>query len=239
MLKWETLETGIVSKVFFFEQLNMQTNITLIRNCLNILLTQGLKVTMDDIARELGMSKRTLYEIFENKTDLIYKSVELLLSEEEKRISHYLSSNDSNIIEELFPMLNYNVYNWLKERREFLSEIKRSYPEVFEKMIAAHLDEYKMKLGEIIHKGIKQEFFRKEINVDIVKIYLFDQQMSGKQNKQLFENFPIEQIFENTLLCFVRGLCTSKGIELIEEISQRNYPYFDDKINCTKQSYTK
>lgn len=212
----------------------MQQHTAIIRNCLNIFQTQGLKITMDDIARELGMSKRTLYEIFESKTNLVYKSIEFLLFEEENKISQFLSSDGINIIEELFPMLNYDVYNWIKDRREFFYDIKRTYPEVFDKIIATHLDDYKMKLGEIIEKGIKQGFFRKEIDADIVKIFFFDLQAAGKHNKELFEGFPIEKIFENTILCFVRGISTPKGIKLIDEILLRDYPYFDDKKNCIK-----
>jgi len=210
----------------------MQENKNLVQNCLDIFQTQGLRVTMDDIAQELSMSKRTLYEKFENKEELVLQCIELLFQEEHKRMEQDLIKN-ANIIEELFPMLNFDVFNRVRKLKDFIEGIKKHYPEVFEKVVALHLDEIRSTIGGVISKGIKQGFFREDINVDIIKIFFFDLQ-TARHNKELFERFPVAEIFQNTLLCFVRGISTVKGVELIETVLSRDYPYYKDEHFCKK-----
>ena len=208
----------------------MQKNIHLIKDCLQILFTQGVRVSMDDIAKELSMSKRTLYEIFENKNELIYKCISLLIKEEKERMDYYLSKSDSNIIEELFPFYNIDIYNMMKDRRHIFLDIKRYYPEIFDKLVASHMENYILQINESINKGIKQGMFRENINVDIVTAFLFDLMTSSKQNKELFRKYSMENLFENTVLCYMRGISTEKGQQLIDDIIKRNYSGFD---NCT------
>lgn len=209
----------------------MQQHRELIQKCSQIFLSQGLKVSMDDIARELRVSKRTLYEIFENKTELVQKSVDLFFEIENEKIEYYLSQS-GNIIEEMFPVLNFDIYNRMKKYGDFFRDVKKLYPEVFEKIVASHLDTYKSRIGKIIIKGIKQGFFREDVNVGIVEIFLYDLQTTREHNKELFEKYFIGDIFQNTLLSYIRGLCTDKGIQLIEDILHRDYPYFKDKKDC-------
>ncbi|MDR0368710.1 MAG: hypothetical protein LBH82_06180, partial [Bacteroidales bacterium] len=78
-----------------------------------------------------------------------------------------------------------------------------------------------------------------DINVEIIKILFFELQSTNKHSKELFERFSVGEIFQNTLLCFVRGISTLKGIELIDDIQRRNYPYFGDKKLCMKKCKTK
>ena len=209
----------------------MQENKNLVQNCLDIFQTQGLRVTMDDIAQELSMSKRTLYEKFENKEELVLQCIELLFTEEREKTRLDLSRN-ANIIEELFPILNYDIYNRVRMLRDFFGSVKKQYPEVFSKVVASHLDEIRFNIGEVIAKGIKQGFFREDINIEIIQTYFFDLQASAKQNNELFERFPVEEIFRNTLICFVRGISTVKGVELIENVLSRDYPYYKSKHFC-------
>jgi AcrR family transcriptional regulator len=213
----------------------MQKNMRLIQNCLQILLTYGIRVSMDDIAKELGMSKRTLYEIFENKNELIYKCISLFIKEEKERMDNYLSKYSSNIIEELFPFYNIEIYNIMKENCCFFSDIKRYYPEIFDKMLSNHWESYLSHIGEIVNKGVKQGDFRKDINVELVTAFLFDLMTTPKQDKELFKKYSnrkysMANIFENTVLCYIRGISTEKGQQLIDNIIKRDYSHFENEI---------
>jgi AcrR family transcriptional regulator len=206
----------------------MATNIFLIQNCLNIFFAQGVKVSMDDIAKELGMSKRTLYEIFENKSELIYRCISHLVEEEKEKMTHYLSKNGGNIIEKLFPFLNFDVYERIKKHHHFFVDIKRYYPEIFAKVVAAHIDSYLEYIGGIIKEGVGMSIFRNNIQVDIVTTFCFFL-MTTHNNKDVFRRYSIEDVFENTILCYIRGISTPKGIKLIDEVLQRNHQYFEEK----------
>jgi AcrR family transcriptional regulator len=206
-------------------------NISLVQNCLTLFLSRGLRVSMDDIAHELGISKRTLYELFENKTELIYKCLLLLFEKEKKTIDYFLSKDNSSALEELFPILNINIYNAFKDHIPFFMEIKRHYPELFDNLVATHFEGWQTRIGTILENGIKQGVFREGINIDIIKIFLFDLQMTMKDKKELYKQYSFHEVFENTIFCFVRGFSTLKGWELIENVCKnKQTPHLDDTI---------
>ena len=218
-------------EIFFY----MQTNIRIIQSCLQILLTQGVRVSMDDIAKELSMSKRTLYEIFENKNELIYKCISLFAKELKNKMEHYLSENNSNVIEELFPLFNYDIYNMMKKNDYFFRDIKKYYPEIFDKIIINHKELYMSHISKIISKGVGQGFFKKEINVDIVKAFLFFLITSPKEeDNEMHRKYSFTSIFENTILCYVRGISTPKGQQLIDDVLKQSYPYFENELKTVK-----
>jgi len=212
----------------------MQANAFLIKKCLEILLTQGIRVSMDDIAKELSMSKRTLYELFENKNELIYNCISLFIETEKEKINSYLSNHNSNIIEELFPILNIEVYNRMKEHNYFFLDVKRHYPEIFEKVVVNHLGFFRSYISKTISKGMKQGFFRNDIEADIVSLFLFDLMTASKQNKELFSKYSISNVFKNTVLCYVQGISTPKGQQLMDDILKQSYHYFENEIKTVK-----
>jgi len=114
----------------------------------------------------------------------------------------------------------------MKERRYFFIEIKRYYPEIFDKIVANYMNEYFSHISKSINKGIEQGMFRKTINVDIITAFLFDLMTSSKQNKELFRKYSMENLFENTVLCYIRGISTEKGQQLIDDIIKRDYSCF-------------
>ncbi|MDR0603628.1 MAG: TetR/AcrR family transcriptional regulator [Bacteroidales bacterium] len=204
----------------------MPTNIFLLQNCLNIFFAQGVKVSMDDIAKELGMSKRTLYELFENKSELIYRCISHLIEEEKENMIRLLSKNGGNIIEKLFPFLNFDIYDRMKKHHYFFHDIKRYYPEIFAKVVTAHIDSYLEYIGKIIKEGIEQSLFRNDIILDIVKIFFFSLMTShNHENKDLFQRYSMVDVFENTILCYIRGISTPKGLKLIDDVLHRNLNY--------------
>ena len=207
----------------------MQVNNSIIQSCLDILLTEGIRVSMDDIAKKLSMSKRTLYEIFENKNELIYKCISLFIETEKGKMEHYFSNNKSNIIEELFPLLNIDIHNRIKEHRVFFIEIKRYYPEIFDKVIANHLAYYHSYISKVIKKGIEQGYFKNDINADIVSVFLFELMTSTKQNNELFKKYSMLTIFKNTVLCYIRGISTPKGQEIITSAINKDYSIYENE----------
>jgi AcrR family transcriptional regulator len=217
----------------------MQTSPFLIQSCLNIFFTQGVKVSVDDIAKELCISKRTLYEIFENKSELIYQCILHLVEEEKTKMTYYLSKDGGNVIEKLFPFLNIEIYSSLKEHHCFFLEIKRYYPEIFEKLVMTHINAYLEYIDTILKEGIERNIFRNDIQAEIVKVFFFflmTTQNNNSNNKSLFQRYSVVEIFENTILCYIRGISTSKGLKLIDDVLQRSHQYFENnKINCNQE----
>ncbi|MDR1878634.1 MAG: TetR/AcrR family transcriptional regulator [Bacteroidales bacterium] len=199
----------------------MQINTAIIQNCLNIFLSQGLKVSMDSVANELGMSKRTLYELFDNKTGLVYQCVSFFVEQENDKMDHYLAGENISVFEKLFPILNVDIFNRVKDYHRFSLEIKRFYPDIFEKIIATHIESYRTRIGNTIIKGIQEGVFRSDINVEIVKMFFFDLLMLSRFCKEDYQHYSIAEVLDNTLFCFVRGIATPKGLQTINTLTEK------------------
>src|SRR6202046_487876 len=134
----------------------------------DLFLTAGIKsVTMDDVARHLGMSKKTIYQFFKDKNELVIALVTKKLKDDEDQMSEIISQS-GNVIEEMI--------NMMKCSEEIFSRIN---PIVIHDMQKYHPDAWKQfqnfKSGVLIHtleelltKGIKQGYIRPEIDVKII-----------------------------------------------------------------------
>lgn len=175
--------------------------------------SKGLKtVTMDDIAKGLQMSKRTLYQLFSDKEQLIIACMEVLSEQEHKLVLHFIKA-DYNVLE-----IFLRVVEWRMQRMEHISlqyilDVAR-YKPIREYMQQAH-DKALLRSEEIFKIGIQQGLFRDDVNIHLLMKCLF---ASNEQfTNSLLEEFKLRDCFINIGIFHLRGCCTPKGIELIDK----------------------
>lgn len=105
-----------------------ETKKDIIKRTLPLLIDRGLKTSMDEIAQYLSVSKRTIYENFENKDELIYHCINLMIDENED-LNNYIK-HSCNPIEELFPFVHENIRKMFGYRFKLITELKRMYPKI-------------------------------------------------------------------------------------------------------------
>jgi TetR/AcrR family transcriptional regulator, biofilm operon repressor len=133
----------------------------------DLFLKIGFKsVTMDDIAGEMCISKKTIYKYFCNKEILIAETTEIVHKEIHQSINAIVAKNH-NAIEE-----NFEIRNMFKEM--FKSgedspayQLKKHYPEIYDKVIAREINECNSTFKKNIIKGIEQGLYRKDLNIDV------------------------------------------------------------------------
>ena len=177
-------------------------------------------MTMDDLARACGISKRTLYETFPDKRTLIG---ECMHREHELKNAHLkeVFSTASNCFESM-----YRVYQRARKIYEatsvaFINDIKRLYPDIFEK----HIENEKTAItgiASVLRQAQDEGLVIKRINPEIAA-YLFSRAL-----RQLHENangnkygFKQEDMFDHVFISFLRGVATIKGIEMIEYLENQ------------------
>lgn len=188
----------------------------------------GIKgVTMDDIARHLGMSKRTIYENFRDKNQLIEES----LAEQLKKSIHefdLLLDNSENILEGILMHMNKQRESENRCRLRMSLDIQRYYPTIYKKHLETIGNLNNIRLQEVIIKGIEQKVFREDIDPKIVA-FLFseqagcvfaEQQEKLMLNNTLLQELNIFEVFESLFINFLRGISTLKGIEIIEKFNK-------------------
>jgi len=167
-------------------------------------------VTLDDLAAELGISKKTIYTFFDNKEDLVTCSLESLLNEYKEDINRLINSNGKDPI--LCVILIYQRgFEYLQYfKPSFLFGLEKYYPKA-SLLFNNFVEELS---NEIVYPLLKQAQelgdIKKDINLElVVKIYFFRiDNMIFKENN-LFELYPKELLFKHLVVYNLKGIISS------------------------------
>jgi AcrR family transcriptional regulator len=181
----------------------------------------GIKsVTMDDVARELGISKKTLYQYVDNKSDLVGKVLDFLLYE---RGCEFLEifEKQYNAIEELLAVGIQIIRSIKYQNPSTEYDLRKYYPAEFHRLQKVRKERMYQSILKNIRKGKDEGFFRKELNEEVIaKI-----QTSRFLSMSADDFFDPEEMLipENILELFIyhiRGIANKKGIEELEKTLQ-------------------
>lgn len=181
----------------------------------DLFLKLGFKsVTMDDIAGEMYISKKTIYKYFCNKEILIDESTDLVHRTVHEVINTIVAKNH-NAIEE-----NFEIRKMFKEMFQGtdtspLYQLKKHYPEIYQKVMLREINECNMCFRQNIEKGIEQELYRKDLDVDIYVKFYYILIFSIKENT-ISEKDSVRLELE-ALEYHTRAMATPKGIAELEK----------------------
>ncbi len=170
------------------------------------------KVTMDEIAHELGMSKRTLYQYFPGKKALLRKA---LLGRTE-RISEGLGkisqSNDTHFGKKLEQALTLVATEIPHFSPIFLRDIQRHAPEVWQELDQRREEHIHTRFGQLIQEGVKEGFLRKDIEAEVL-VLLFSTLIRNIVNPKTLSHLPLSasQAFSVISGVLFEGILTDKG----------------------------
>ncbi len=196
-------------------------NIILERSA-NMFFTYGIKhITMDDIAKKCGVSKKTIYKYFENKDDLLHQVIELQLKELKEEISKNKQVSE-NALKELILFFEYINEISFKTSISFGKELKKYYPTIFLEIIKHKNAIITSFFTENISKGKEEGFYKMDINTaeicesfnDISKIIFWDGFFYNPETKQNSLKFL------NSL--FLHRLVSVKGLDTLNEHNKHN-----------------
>jgi TetR/AcrR family transcriptional regulator, cholesterol catabolism regulator len=183
----------------------------------------GVKsVTMDDIAGELGISKKTIYQHFEDK-DAIVHQLMLTEMEQDKCDWDILNESSKNVIEKTLKSMDIFKQAFTEINPSTFFDIKKYHPKTW-----ALFQEHKQNfiLGAIrqdLLEGIEQGFFRPDIKVDILAKMRMEQIELGFDPQMFPPNkFSIIEVELTMLDHFIRGVLTEKGLEVYQAYQKTN-----------------
>ena len=171
-------------------------------------------VKMDDVAATLGISKRTLYEIFETKEELLFEGIRKFYAERQE-IAKRETQKCKNVMEVLVAVYRIKVEEFRKTNPLFYADLAK-YPKVARFLNQQNQQTHKDML-KFMERGIYEGYFREEVNYDLAG-RLFDALGKYVMVNQLYRQYTIEEIFQNLVFVTMRGLCTEKGIKALDHI---------------------
>lgn len=202
----------------------------IVKRALNDFMQYGFKsFTMDDLANKMGMSKKTLYEYFPSKQDLVEATLDHALEMSCKKVETFVQGEGS-VIE--------NVYRNQKKVKEFFNinsyrpiwELQKYYPKTYERMEIEFAKSDALFIDKLLEKGWEEELFRKDINVEFYKIFYTNvQRLRSVTNSFPERDFPFWETIYTIMEYFFRILVTEKGLKELERVLQLK----KEKINIT------
>jgi len=174
---------------------------------------------MDEIARSLGMSKRTIYENFEDKNSLIEACLKENTTNGIKKMEQILNSTP-NVYEAMFQYAQFK-HGELKETNPVLfDDLRKYYAPIMEKVKSENQKYTHANLHKMFSKGINEGYFFNQINTDIACLMLEEFCIFSIQ---LVDNYkyPMKDVAYTVFLSFFRGISTGKGIKAMESIEKR------------------
>lgn len=192
----------------------MSTEKNILEGAKNLFMQFGLKsITMDDIARKVGVSKKTIYQFFSDKNSIVFKSVHEHFSDHRKEIENVLD-NSKDAIEAI-----YRISRCMKMQVETINptvlyDLQRYFPKAHKRFLEFKNTFIKERMKKILDEGIKAGYFRKEINPEIIIIQRIEQvQLAFNNDIYPRDKFDFKEIHEQLFDHFLHEILTEKGKE--------------------------
>lgn len=182
-------------------------------------LTLGVKsVTMDEIAGELGMSKKTIYAHYGTKTKLI-EATALFMFERISQGIEDLSRGQKNPIEELFTIKDFALEHLRDERSSPQYQLQKYYPKIFATLKTRQQTLMEAYIQKNLERGISEGVYRAQIPIVFTsQIYFVG--MIGIKDRDIFDEkeYSMNQLINLHLEYHVRAIATEKGIDILNEL---------------------
>ncbi|MEO5582505.1 MAG: TetR/AcrR family transcriptional regulator, partial [Saprospiraceae bacterium] len=172
----------------------------------------GVKsITMDDLAKGMGISKKTLYEKIDSKASLIEQMVLHHIRDEKKALGK-IKSQSSNAVEEMILIAKYVIQLLQQVSPNVIFEIKKYYWESWKKLEKLNHEHIHSVIQQNLKLGIEQGFYRSDLSVAIISRH-YVTLASTIMDIDLFPShqFAMDLIFKETILYHLRGITTPVG----------------------------
>ncbi len=180
---------------------------------LNAFATHGIRaVKMDDIAQQLGISKRTLYETYENKEQLVLEGLKKYhqMKDEEARL---IDQQSANVMDLMLKIYHKKVSEFKTTCPQFYTDIMK-YPRVLD-FLHGNRQKAHEHLLLFLRRGVDEGYFRNDVSLELIAI-MFDAIIDAIMTKRLFNHYSIELIFHDLVLVSLRGFCTPLGVKELD-----------------------
>jgi AcrR family transcriptional regulator len=173
---------------------------------------------MDDIARNLSISKKTLYQYVKSKDELVEKVLDYDFSENVRVWIHECPDNTTNAIDQLLNASKY-IYDELKDFNPAITfDLQKYHTEVYRNHMIRKQDLIYELMKKNIVKGISEGLYRENVNSEIVA-RLYANNLEALTESDLFKrhHISLEMILEIMFENHIRAIATPKGVMYLED----------------------
>lgn len=203
-----------VSKVFYCNICSMTLNkkTEYLKIIGGLFLKYGFKsLGVDDIARELGISKKTLYKEFKDKNDIIDQVVTAMINEEESSTC-MVADESENAIDEIIQLAKMISTKFKDVHPSVIFELKKYYPVIGKKFENHKQENVYSCMHQNLKRGIEEDLYRSNLNINIIAS-LFINKIEMIMNRDFVggDEFSFEQVYLEMMRYHIRGIANEKG----------------------------
>jgi len=172
---------------------------------------------MDMLASEMGISKRTIYENFRDKDEILHGVMELMAGKQNELTTRVLRDSD-NVIDAVFRILDIMTEHFRKMSPAFRLDMKKYHNDIVSRIRETGNVPSFMNNTDILLRGIREGYFRKDINVSVTNKCLEEMvRISNDDEKYNTGDHENEEIIRSFFINYLRGISTQKGLDLINQ----------------------
>jgi len=182
----------------------------------------GIKsVTMDEIANQLGISKKTIYLSFADKDELVLEVFNAYMNESKQHCLHDRQQAE-NAVHEIFLAMDMTDAMLKALNASILFDLEKYYPDTYNKFRAYKNEFLYNVVSENLKRGIQEELFRADLNVDIIARMRLGTVMLS-MNMDIFPpgKYKLVEVEQEIIMHYLYGIATAKGIRLIQKYNSQ------------------
>ena len=190
----------------------------ILNNAIELFMKYGVKsVSMDDISRKLGISKKTLYSFIENKGDLIKEAIQAFLKKEEQDICDITKSSE-DAIQEMMLIARF-VSQYLRKMKPSLTyDLQKYYPETWAIVDREHQQNIQDTIKNNIDRGIKEGLYREDLNpIVISEIYVSISKLITDEDIFPLKDYSKADLYLLIIDYHLNAVVNSKGRNLLKK----------------------
>jgi AcrR family transcriptional regulator len=193
----------------------MEKKVEIIEKALDHFLKKGSKIiTMDDIANEFGLSKKTLYSMFENKEALLNEAVNLLWNNFLNELETIKSSNGNPLIK-IIQIYTIAIQRISNVNPIFLASLKKYHHEVMSEYIMYKSIMFEKFVKPLLQDAKEQKLIREDIDIELFHYINFEDIDEKLWKYKVFESHSIQEVLEYFIILKLRGIVTKENFDLL------------------------
>ncbi|HLF19986.1 MAG TPA: TetR/AcrR family transcriptional regulator [Bacteroidota bacterium] len=170
------------------------------------------RVTMDELAEKMGMSKKTLYKYFSSKDDLLNELVEVAMNQTISRCVAISEDRSVDLVTRLKQTMTIVALEYSKIGKLLLEDIQRNAPHIWKKIDSARREHILTNFARMLREGCDLGIFRKDIDQQLM-LLIYTNTIQNIINPDILVQVPFSaaQVFEGVIKIFYEGIMTPEG----------------------------